>query len=179
MQVLRQVKKIALTALIVSFAYQPAMRASAGRFLQPSPTAPRIDTLAAAAPANEADQLTVDTKTISAETVGNKQLEQGAAFVAAAHPTSGRAQVVEENGQRYLEFDRTFRSDSGPDLFVLLHTAAVPESYTPQDYVNLGRLQTTEGTQRYAIPADVNIDDLRSAVIWCREFNVTFGYATL
>jgi len=61
----------------------------------------------------------------------------------------------------------------------LLRTAAVPESYASQDYVNLGRLQATEGTQRYAIAADVNIDDLRSAVIWCQEFNVTFGYAAL
>ncbi|MGB3571655.1 MAG: DM13 domain-containing protein [Phormidesmis sp.] len=169
MQVLCQVRKIGLAAVIAAFVYQPAMQANADRFLPSSPTAPSIDTLVATASENVANR----------STAGAKQSMAGAPFVGVAHPTSGQAQVVEENGQRYLAFDSAFRSDAGPDLFVLLHTAAVPESYAPQDYVNLGRLQATEGTQRYAIPADVNIDDLRSAVIWCQEFNVTFGYATL
>ncbi len=173
---LRQIKKVCLVAAIAAFAYQPAMRASAERFIHPFSTVPMTDTLVAATPAipeNEAHQLA------GQFTDATKRQSQGASFVSAAHPTAGSAQIVEENGQRYLEFDSAFRSDSGPDLFVLLHTAAVPSAYAPQDYVNLGRLQATAGRQRYAIPADVDIDDLRSAVIWCQEFNVTFGYATL
>ena len=100
-------------------------------------------------------------------------------FVGDSHPTSGNARIVEENGQRYLELDESFKSDAGPDLFVLLHEEAVPESYSDSNYVNLGRVQRTVGAQRYAIPADVDLEAFQSAVIWCREFGVTFGYATL
>ncbi|MEM9087613.1 MAG: DM13 domain-containing protein [Cyanobacteria bacterium P01_F01_bin.53] len=108
------------------------------------------------------------------------QASAGAPFVGtAAHPTDGSAQIVEVDGQYYLELDEAFRSDDGPDLFVVLHTQAVPESYSPDDFVNLGRLQSIEGAQRYAIPAGVDIAALKSAVIWCQQFNVTFGYATL
>lgn len=100
-------------------------------------------------------------------------------FVAADHPTQGMVSVVTENGQRYLEFDQAFTTDSGPDLFVLLHRSESPQSYQQQDYINLGKLKQINGTQRYTIPNDVNLADYRSTVIWCRQFNVTFGYATL
>ncbi|MEM9006293.1 MAG: DM13 domain-containing protein [Cyanobacteria bacterium P01_F01_bin.86] len=100
------------------------------------------------------------------------------AFEGVAHPTSGSARIVEENGKQYLEFDAEFRSDSGPDLLVLLHEEAVPQSYNSDQYVSLGFLQSTEGGQRYEIPEGVSVEDFQSAVIWCRQFNVTFGYAT-
>ena len=88
-------------------------------------------------------------------------------------------QIVEENGQRYLELDSSFATESGPDVFVLLHSEAVPSSYSPESYVNLGRIQSFTGAQRYAIPADVDLSVFQSAVIWCEDFNVTFGYAIL
>ena len=110
-------------------------------------------------------------------------LAQGAAPVAsfvgdAQHSTTGSAQIVEVEGQRYLEFDGAFRTDAGPDLVVLLHNEAVPESYNADNYINLGQVQRVAGAQRYAIPADADLASVQSAVIWCREFNVTFGYAT-
>ncbi|NJN29942.1 MAG: DM13 domain-containing protein [Synechococcales cyanobacterium RM1_1_8] len=100
-------------------------------------------------------------------------------FVAAEHPTEGMAKIVMENGQRYLEFDSAFRSDDGPDLFVLLHRDRSPSDYNEENYISLGRLQSTNGTQRYAIPAGVSLQDFQSAVIWCRAFNATFGFAPL
>ena len=104
---------------------------------------------------------------------------QGASFVGDAHEVSGAAKIVEADGQRYLEFDANFHSDSGPDLFVLLHREAVPTSYSAANYVNLGRIQALDGAQRYVIPAEVDVASIKSAVIWCQQFNVTFSYATL
>lgn len=187
-----QIKRLGLAAAIAAFAYQPAiqanMQSSRQTFDLPSPTTPMLDTFAFAAP-NTSTQNTSTQNTSTQNASANalkatpnaatKQLAQAAPFVSAAHATAGSAQIVEENGQRYLEFDAAFRSDSGPDLFVLLHREAVPESYSPEDYVNLGRLQALEGTQRYAIPAGIDISQLQSAVIWCQDFNVTFGYAVL
>lgn len=100
-------------------------------------------------------------------------------FVAAEHPTTGEAKIVTENGQRYLEFDSAFRSDDGPDLLVLLHRDRTPSDYNESNYVSLGRLQSTNGKQRYAIPTGVSVNDFQSAVIWCRAFNATFGFAPL
>lgn len=95
------------------------------------------------------------------------------------HEVMGSAQIIEVEGQRYLELDAAFSSDDGPDLFVLLHREAIPQTYEPASYVNLGRLQAVAGSQRYAIPAEVTLQDFKSAVIWCRDFDVTFGYVML
>jgi hypothetical protein len=47
------------------------------------------------------------------------------------------------------------------------------------DYIVLSRLRKFSGAQRYAIPANINLANYRSAAIWCRKFNATFGVAPL
>ena len=100
-------------------------------------------------------------------------------FVRVAHSTDGTANILSEEGQRYLELSEDFNTDSGPDLFILLHRSSNPQNYRSEDYFSLGRLNQVNGSQRYLIPADVDLDDFSSVVIWCRRFNVTFGYAPL
>lgn len=100
-------------------------------------------------------------------------------FVTAEHETTGTARVVSEDGTSYVVFDEQFQTDPGPDLFILLHRSQTPQSYEESEFVNLGELQQTRGTQRYEIPGDVNPQDYASVVVWCRQFNVTFGYAPL
>ena len=100
-------------------------------------------------------------------------------FTDVAHTTTGSARIVTEGDARYLELSEEFSTDSGPDLFVLLHRSETPESYDESEFVNLGMLEQVSGTQRYRIPDDVDIEDFRSAVIWCRQFDVTFGFAVL
>lgn len=100
-------------------------------------------------------------------------------FVKGEHVTTGNARIITENGQNFLELDQNFKTDNGPELHVILHRQAKPKIYglTEKDYVSLGRLQKTSGTQRYAIPDNIKIADFASAAIWCRPFNATFGYA--
>lgn len=108
-------------------------------------------------------------------------------FVDGEHPTQGMVQIVERDGDRILEFGEDFQTDSGPDLFVVLHRSAdvIGESTPPAfpinegDYVLLEPLKNVAGTQQYVIPADINIDDYQSVTIWCRQFNATFGAAAL
>ena len=102
-------------------------------------------------------------------------------FQAAEHPTTGNVSVVNENGKRYIVFDESFKTDSGPDLFVILHrNSTVPVSgVREKDYIQLARLQKINGTQRYAIPANVQLADFRSVAVWCKQFNATFGFAPL
>ncbi|MEO0376376.1 MAG: DM13 domain-containing protein [Cyanobacteria bacterium P01_A01_bin.17] len=116
--------------------------------------------------------------TLSQPAIANQgQAQQTGTFVGVDHPAEGKAHIVTNEGKNYLVFDDAFQSHEGPDLFVLLHRSEVPESYAETDYVNLGVLQKVNGMQVYEIPADVDLSTFKSAVVWCREFNVTFGYA--
>ncbi len=103
-------------------------------------------------------------------------------FVAAEKPTAGTARIISESGRRYLELDAAFStSEQGPDLHVLLDPSAQPpKSYSSSTgVVNLGKLTSYSGSQRYAIPDSVQISDFNSVVIWCQTANATFGYAPL
>lgn len=103
-------------------------------------------------------------------------------FVAAEAPTTGTARIVTEGGHRYLEIDSAFHTnDQAPDLHVLLETSATPpSSYTTfGSYVNLGKLQSVSGAQRYPIPDAIDLAQFKSVSIWCRMANATMGYAAL
>jgi hypothetical protein len=117
-------------------------------------------------------------KPVMAQAAMAKVLMAGS-FVQVEHPTMGGASVVMQDGKQYLMFDQKFKSDEGPDLYVLLHREAKPKRYGAADYVSLGRLQQVNGAQMYEIPVGVKVDEFQSAVIWCKEFNATFGFAML
>lgn len=48
-----------------------------------------------------------------------------------------------------------------------------------QMFVDLGRLRAFKGSQRYEIPAGVNLADFNSVVIWCEQFAVLISPADL
>jgi hypothetical protein len=96
------------------------------------------------------------------------------------HPTSGTAKIVEVNGKRYLQFDKAFTTARGPKVRVLLHrNNTVPVNLKAQDYVTIATLQKSDGAQSYEIPDNLDLKDFKSVAIWCKQYNVTFGYAKL
>lgn len=96
------------------------------------------------------------------------------------HPTTGSAHIIEENGQRYVELSEGFSTATGPAVYVTLHKdSTVGVNLNEEDYITIAPLQAFDGPQRYAIPDTVDVNDFNSVVIWCQEFNVTFGYAAL
>jgi hypothetical protein len=109
-------------------------------------------------------------------------------FASGEHPTQGTVRIISQNGKSFLELDQGFKtSNLGPDLVVALHRSSdvlgstKPPSYPLKsgDYIVLAPLRKFSGAQRYAIPANVNLANYKSAVIWCRKFNATFGAAKL
>lgn len=109
-------------------------------------------------------------------------------FVSGEHTTQGTASITTKNGNSFLTLDQSFKtSDSGPDLVVILHRSddvigsTKPPAYPIKkgDYVVLGRLQKFSGAQSYAIPNNIDLTNYKSAAIWCRKFNATFGAAKL
>lgn len=96
------------------------------------------------------------------------------------HPTLGNARIIEENGFRYLEFTQDFTTAMGPEVQVILYrNGSIPVKIKEEDYINLAPLKNFEGAQRYQLPQNLDLSEFKSVGIWCRKFNVTFGYATL
>lgn len=106
---------------------------------------------------------------------GNR-LVVGGDFLAEAHPTEGRAAVIETGDGTFLTFT-DFATDPGPDLKVYL----VAKGVAVEDGVDVGSLKGNRGDQQYAVPGSVDATDLDggSVVIWCRAFSVAFGSAVL
>lgn len=125
-------------------------------------------------------EVSLNTATPSKTTVAAPVAGSGS-FKAAEHPTQGKVSVVTEQGKRYLKFDENFKTDNGPDVFVILYRSDAPpqSGIKEKDYVSIARLQKIRGSQRYALPENVKLADFRSVAIWCRKFNATFGYAPL
>lgn len=136
-------------------------------------------TTASAAPATGA----TDGSTPPTTAAAAPQVEVAAegSFVARSHPAEGRAVVLTDGTQRFLRFE-DFATDNGPDLFVYLSkgtTADSPEDAFDDDFVDLGVLKGNVGDQNYEVPADVDLSEYTTVVIWCRRFTVAFGAADL
>jgi len=108
-------------------------------------------------------------------------------FIAGEHPVKGSVTVIDDEGTPIIQLGPDFQTPSGPDLFVVLHTAkdvlstTTPPAYKLSDdeYVVIAPLKAIQGEQDYSVPAAIILDNYNSVAIWCRRFNATFGTATL
>ncbi len=100
-----------------------------------------------------------------------------------SHPGEGVAKVLNDGTeQRFLRFE-DFATDNGPDLNVYLTTADADaeagEFGVSGQFVDLGDLKGNVGEQNYEIPADVDLEQFDTVVIWCVRFGVAFAAADL
>ena len=94
------------------------------------------------------------------------------------HYGKGRVSVYERTV--FLESD--FEVGPGPAFHVyLVPKASIRSSSDLKDvkHVDLGGLRSFKGSQRYAIPADVDLKDYPSVIVWCERFNVLISPADL
>jgi hypothetical protein len=92
----------------------------------------------------------------------------------------GRGKVSVYQAAVFLEPD--FEVGPGPAYHVYL--VPKPSIRNEDDmknvmFVDLGRLRAFKGSQRYAIPAGVNLKDYPSVIIWCERFGVLISPADL
>lgn len=97
---------------------------------------------------------------------------KGADFI---HNAEGTAKVVtHEDGSQILQFGENFKSTPGPDIYVYLATDG-----KASEFVSLGKIQSSEGMQEYAIPTGTDLNKYDKVLIWCQAFGVLFGTADL
>lgn len=122
-------------------------------------------------------QPTTETATTNTEQI----LLQGS-FYNLVHLSSGEAVVYQlADSSRILRL-QNFSVDNGPDLYVyLVPVDPVPSTSGTEiaGYYSLGRLKGNIGDQNYEIPADVDLSQYKSIVIWCQAFAVPFAAAPL
>jgi hypothetical protein len=101
-------------------------------------------------------------------------------FVSGAHPTTGTATIYKlDDGSRLLRLTN-FQTSNGPKVHVILADHAIDgNNVEDAKSVDLGDLKGNTGNQNYVIPADVNLDDVKSVAIYCERFHVNFGAAGL
>ncbi len=78
--------------------------------------------------------------------------------------------------------DEDFEVGPGPKFHVyLVPKAKIRGSgdLAGQNFLDLGRLRSFKGSQRYAIPAGVDLANYQSVIIWCERFSVLISPADL
>jgi hypothetical protein len=97
------------------------------------------------------------------------------------HRGSGDAVLYRlADGSHLLRLEN-FRVTNGPDLAVYLVKHADPSNLdqVTSGFLNLGKLKGNVGNQNYVIPAETDLSEFKSAVIWCELFGVLFSTAPL
>jgi hypothetical protein len=93
------------------------------------------------------------------------------------HFGSGTVRLLRgPDGQVLLRFE-DYEVRNGPDLFVYL-TPDPAGDVGAEGALDLGAIKATRGNVNYELPAGVDASAFRSAVIWCRSFDVNFAVAT-
>jgi len=92
----------------------------------------------------------------------------------------GKGKVTVYEGTVFLEPD--FEVGPGPDFHVYL----VPKENVRSEgdvsntmFVDVGKLRSFSGSQKYAIPGGVDLKKYPSVVIWCQQFGVLISPADL
>jgi len=101
------------------------------------------------------------------------------------HDTTGTVRIIENpDGTRVLTLENLATSN-GPDVHVWLAAAPVVPGFDgwfladDAAYVDLGVIKGNLGNQVYDIPADVDLGQYPSVYLWCAQFAVSFGAASV
>ena len=92
----------------------------------------------------------------------------------------GKGSVAVRQDSVYLQPD--FEVGPGPKYHVYLVPKApirANSDLRDQMFVDLGRLRSFKGSQRYAIPAGLDLSKFQSVIIWCEQFSVLISPADL
>ena len=92
----------------------------------------------------------------------------------------GKGSVTVRQDSVFLGSD--FEVGPGPKYHVYLVPKApirTSGDLAGQMFVDLGRLRAFKGSQRYAIPAGLDLAKFQSVIVWCEQFSVLISPADL
>lgn len=90
------------------------------------------------------------------------------------HEARGRVKLVRaDDGTVTVEIDGFWVSPGAPDVRLYLSPRA--DGRVDQAAVDLGRLPDDEKRLSRQVPPEVDVDQIRSAIVFCTAFSVYFG----
>ena len=92
------------------------------------------------------------------------------------HFGRGTATLIETAPGAWIVRFEDFSVRNGPDLYVYL--SPDPDDYS-KDAIELGTLKATDGAFNYEVPAGTDLSNVRSVLVWCKQFSHLFAFATL
>jgi len=90
------------------------------------------------------------------------------------HNASGVIRVIDTPSEGSLVRYENYKGTNGPDLYVYL-----AKDLDATDFVSLGKAKGNQGNINYTVPEDVDLDDYKYVMTWCRAFGVLFDYAPI
>ncbi len=103
-----------------------------------------------------------------------------------AAPTTGTIAIVKKTDGSTVLRVQNLKTEVGPDLHVYLYGAATPNkdakpaAVKAVKYLDLGKLPAPfSGYYEYNVPANTDLSQFKSAIIWCDVAGVTFAGASL
>lgn len=117
---------------------------------------------------------------------GAEVLKRGEFVGKANHRCSGTVEIARDDSGLFLQF-RDYDQTQGPDVFCYLTPDADPDE-TPAVEAGVkvlidggadGGEMTKTGTFSQPLSAEIDVDATNGVAIWCDQFSVPFGAATL
>ena len=90
------------------------------------------------------------------------------------HHASGNITSFYTDSEQWVRFEN-FEVTNGPDLYTVL----VKEGQSTDEGTILGKLKGNVGSQNYRIPGSSSLEEGDRIVVWCKAFEVDFGFAEL
>ena len=90
------------------------------------------------------------------------------------HHASGNITSFYTDSEQWVRFEN-FEVTNGPDLYTVL----VKEGQSTDEGTILGKLKGNVGSQNYRIPGSSSLEEGDRIVVWCKTFEVDFGFAKL
>lgn len=89
------------------------------------------------------------------------------------HPASGTVRIIKTEDTSIVRYEN-FKTINGPDIYVYL-----AKDLEAKDFVSLGKVKATEGNINYEIPDNINVEDYKYVLVWCKAFGVLFNWAEI
>ena len=108
-------------------------------------------------------------------------------FQKGEYDAAGTFNIRKDGDMAKLYLSEDFATNRrAPDLYLAIGNTANPIAgkehpypLNEGEYVTVAELTSATGAQGYKLPADIDLSENNSVVIWCKEFNATMSYAPL
>ncbi|MFK7888964.1 MAG: DM13 domain-containing protein [Gammaproteobacteria bacterium] len=108
--------------------------------------------------------------------------DEGSTWTKRYQKIHGTWKIVETDEGRFLELNEKFKTRRAPDLKLFL-SPRLDADVTPDNAVAgsvlIAKLKKAKGAQRYALPADLDLNDFETLVLHCEQYTKLWGVSPL